>query len=81
MGTEAKVRTFIVDELGFVGPAEDLVVDYPLLAREVLDSMGIFQLVAFLEHDFGILIDDEDLVPENFESIGSIARFVGAKQG
>lgn len=54
--------------------------DYPLLEKDVLDSMGIFQVVAFLEDEFGIEVDDAELVPENFETIGSIAELIDSKR-
>ena len=43
--------------------------------------MGIFQVVSFLEAEYGIEIDDEDLVPDNFGTIEGIARLVESKQG
>ncbi len=54
--------------------------DYPLLEKGVLDSMGIIQVVAFLEDEFGIEVDDAELVPENFETIGSIAELIDSKR-
>jgi acyl carrier protein len=81
MSTQDRVRSFIIDELRFRGSAKDLKNDLPLLEKEILDSMGIFQVVAFLESEFGIEIDDEDLVPDNFGTIDGIARLVESKQG
>jgi acyl carrier protein len=79
--TQDRVRSFIIDELRFRGSAKDLKNDYPLLEKEVLDSMGIFQVVSFLEAEFGIVVDDEDLVPDNFGTIDLIAGLVESKQG
>jgi acyl carrier protein len=79
--TQDRVRSFIIDELRFRGSAKDLKNDYPLLEKEVLDSMGIFQVVSFLESEFGIEVDDEDLVPDNFGTIDLIAGLVESKQG
>jgi len=47
-----------------------------LLAQGVIDSMGILKLVAFLEDTFGIETDDDDMVPENFESLAALCAFV-----
>lgn len=80
MSIHSQIRTFIADDLHYAGSSESLTDDFPLLEREVLDSMGIFQMVAFLESEFGIEIDDEDLLPENFETIESIGRLVEAKR-
>jgi acyl carrier protein len=81
MTTQDRVRSFIIDELRFRGSAKDLKNDYPLLEKEVLDSMGIFSVVSFLESEFGIEVDDEDLVPDNFGTIDLIANLVESKQG
>lgn len=55
---------------------EELTEDLPLLDSGVVDSLGILDLVAFIEDEFGVAAEDEDLVPENFESIQSLTRFV-----
>jgi acyl carrier protein len=76
-----RIRTHIVDELGWTGPPEELTDQLPLLERRVLDSMGIFELVTFLEDAFGVQIDDADLLPEHFETIDAVARLVEGKAG
>ena len=51
-----------------------------LLDSGLLDSVGIFELVTFLEETFGIKIEDEAIVPEHFESVALIAAFVDRKR-
>ena len=80
MSTEDRIRQFIVGELRYSGAASDLTAEYPLLENEVVDSLGLFELVSHLEETYGVEIADDDLVPENFESIASIARLVDAKR-
>lgn len=75
---EDEIRRFIVEELN--GPPEGLTNDFPLIERSVLDSLGLFQLVTFLESEYGIQIDDEELVPEHFGTLGDIARLVASKR-
>jgi acyl carrier protein len=53
--------------------------DQSLVESGVIDSLGIFRLVAFLEENFRVRIGDEEIVGENFESIVSIERFVMKK--
>jgi len=48
----------------------------PLLETGILDSLGILEVVTFIEHEFHIILNDDDLVPENFHSMESIAEFV-----
>ena len=48
-----------------------------LLEGGILDSLSLLRLVVFLEGRFKITVDETDLLPENFDSVGSIAHFVG----
>ncbi|MCG6155286.1 acyl carrier protein [Rubinisphaera margarita] len=52
----------------------------PLLQNGVIDSLGTLDVVAFLEEEFHIVIDDDDLVAEHFESISTIANLVASKR-
>ena len=78
MSVESSVRNFLSTELGkdvaAVGP------DDSLLESGVIDSMGVLQLVAFLERTYGIKVEDDDLMPENFDTIGAIAAFIEERQ-
>jgi len=47
----------------------------------VIDSTGVLELVGFLEENFGIRIQDEELVPENLDTIDNIVQFVTTKRG
>jgi acyl carrier protein len=78
---EEPIRRFITEELSTNGSSDTLTDDFPLLERQVLDSLGMFQLVGYLESEFGIEILDEELVPENFGSVRNIARLVEQKRG
>jgi acyl carrier protein len=79
MNVRDRVRSFIVEELNWDGSADELTDDLPLLEKGVLDSMGVFQLVSFLEEEYGVEIPDEELVPENFGTIEGIARMVASR--
>ena len=52
-----------------------------LLESGMLDSQGILEVVAFIEKEFSIVIADDDLIPDNFQSIEQIASFVQQKVG
>jgi acyl carrier protein len=47
-----------------------------LLESGVIDSLGILDLVTFLQQEFAVSVDDDDLTPENFKSIECMAQFV-----
>jgi acyl carrier protein len=54
--------------------------DVALLDEGIIDSLGVLDLINFIEEEFKISISDEDLVPENFQSIQSIVIFIEQKQ-
>jgi acyl carrier protein len=58
----------------------DLGDDISLLEAGMIDSLGILDLVTFVHTTFGIRIDDDDLSPDNFGSIGALVRFVEGKR-
>ncbi len=69
-----RIRGFIVDELGWRGP--ELTADFPLLENRVIDSLGLFRIVGFLEDSYGVSIPDEKVVPANFQTLTTIAGLV-----
>lgn len=73
-----KVRNFIVGNFLF-GEADGLQDDTSFLEAGILDSTGVMEVVGFLEEQFSIRIDDDELTPENLDSISSIERFVSSK--
>ena len=77
MSVAVEVQEFIVRE---IAPGVDSVAhDRDLLADAVIDSVGIVQLISFLEGKYGVKFDDDDLVPENFRSVDAIVLFVQKK--
>lgn len=78
--TTERLRTFIVEELSWEGSPSDLTEDYPLIERGTLDSLGIFQLVSFIENEFGVEVRDEELVRDNFGTLNDITALVEAKR-
>jgi acyl carrier protein len=72
------IREFIIDNFLF-GDAGDLVNDASLLDAGIIDSTGILELVAFLEEQFSIRIEDEEMIPENLDSVDHIFEFITRK--
>jgi acyl carrier protein len=75
-----KLRDFIVETFLFGEGGDDLLDEDSLLERGIIDSTGVLEVTAFLEDDFGIKVGDEDLVPDNFDSIARLATFVQSKR-
>jgi len=76
---QAAVRAFILDNFLF-GDDREFGETESLLQSNIIDSTGILELVQFLEETYEIAIADEEMVPENLDSLGNIARFVGTKR-
>ncbi len=48
----------------------------PLIDRGIIDSMGLMKIMLFIEEKTGIRIPDDDVLPDNFQSVSSIERMV-----
>jgi acyl carrier protein len=72
---QAQLIDFFV-ETYYVASPEELGPDTPLLQSGILDSTGILELVAHLEERYGIQVRDDDIVPDNMNSIASLGRYV-----
>jgi acyl carrier protein len=77
---EPQIRQFIVDNFLFGQNDAGLGNDDSLLERGVIDSTGVLELTAYLERQFGVRVEDQELVPANLDSISRIARYLAGKQ-
>ncbi len=75
-----KIRSFIVDNFLF-GDDEGLESGTSFLDEGIVDSTGILELIEFISAEFEITVEDEELVPENLDSIDNVAAFIGRKKG
>jgi acyl carrier protein len=74
--TTSKIKAFLAQQFPM---SKNVGNDEPLLKNGLIDSLGILEVVTFIEKEFGIAVSDEDLLPENFGSIHSLANFVHNK--
>lgn len=79
MGLRDDIRNFVVDNFLF-GEEEGLSNDSSFVKEGIVDSTGILQLVAFIQERYLIPVEDDDLVPENLDSITRVAAFIERKQ-
>ena len=75
-----KVRAFVLEYAAGKGLTE-VKDDEPLLTNNIIDSLGSFRMIAFLEETFPLTIEDTDMVPENFQTLNAIESFVAGKLG
>ena len=80
MDRTRELESFIVDEIALGRGIRSIEPDQDLLAGGLIDSLGVTQLVAFLEDRYGIRIRDDELTPTNFCTLESIEGFVSSKQ-
>ena len=73
------IRQFIIDNFLFGQDASGLQDGTSLLEQGIIDSTGVLELVAFLENNYGLQVADEDLVPQNFDSIDNLAAYIARK--
>ena len=78
---EQDVRAFITDNFVLVGDTASLHGGASLTRGGIVDSVGIVELIHFVETRFGIEIPDDELVPENIDTIDNIVRYVRTKRG
>jgi acyl carrier protein len=76
----AQLRHFIEDTF-LLGAREPLTDDASFLEHHVLDSTGFLELIAFLEQTYSIKVADDEMVPENLDSLDSLVAFVARKRG
>ncbi|HTC46671.1 MAG TPA: acyl carrier protein [Candidatus Aquilonibacter sp.] len=74
---EREIRNFLIEHF-LSGHAEKLRDDGSLLGN-VVDSVGVLDLVSFLQDRFKITVDDEDVVPGNLDTVNNLAAFVAGK--
>ena len=76
---ELDVRQFVIDNFILDASAGELDGEASLTQSGVLDSMGVLELIMFLEERFGVRVPDEDTLPENLDSIDRIVGYVGRR--
>ncbi len=73
-----KIRQFIVENFLF-GKENGLKDDFSFMEEGIIDSTGVLELVNFLEEEFEIAIDDDEMLPENLDSISNVTKFIEGK--
>ena len=73
------VRNFIIENFLF-DEDENLKDDTSFLESGIIDSTGILELIEFLEEIFGVTVEDEEMIPENFDSIANVVQYLKKKK-
>lgn len=79
MSLQQEIKNFIVENFLF-GEEKGLTENSSFIKEGIVDSTGIMQLVSFIQDQYRIAIEDEELVPENLDSIAKVSAFIESKK-
>jgi len=75
-----QVRTYIFDNFIMAGDPAGLKDGDSFMDQHILDSTGFIELITYLEETFGIKVEDDEMVPENLDSLNNIEKFISRKK-
>ena len=75
-----QIRQFLIENFIFSNDEVDLNDEGSFIENGVIDSTGILELASFIEETYSIVIKDEEMIPENLDSINALTAFIQAKQ-
>jgi acyl carrier protein len=81
MTIEAQIKDYIAKNLLFSEDGFSYSDDTSFLQEGIVDSVGIMELVAFVEDQLGVEVEDQEIVPDNFDSVSRLAAYVRRKSG
>ena len=76
MDDKAKIKQFIVDEFMPDMSPDELDDDFDLQTGGAVDSLGLLKLVAWMESEFGVSVDESELGPDSLRTVDSIQEFI-----
>lgn len=79
--TKTLIRRYVLENFLYTDDEDLLEDDVSFLENGVVDSTGVLELVMFVEDTFGIPVKDEEIVPENFDSVDRLAQYVESQAG
>jgi len=80
MTAEDKIRLYVLENYMFTNDQSELSNDDSFLEKGILDSTGILEIINLLEDSFGITVEDDEMIPENLDSVSNILRFIERKK-
>lgn len=80
LDTRAEIRKFIIDNFMMGMNPDELSDSDSLLDKGIIDSTGVLELVGFLEENYKFSVEDEELVPENLDSLDNLVKYIEKKK-
>ncbi len=81
MDIKKQIRQYLAENFLFSDDGFTLDDNASFLEEEVVDSTGVMELVLFVEDNFGLTVADEEIVPDNFDSVNQLAAYIQRKSG
>jgi acyl carrier protein len=78
--TKKELREFIIEAFLFGDESEPFEDGDSFMQKGVIDSTGVLELVAFLEENYGVTVEDEEMLPANLDSLNNLVAFVEKKK-
>lgn len=75
-----KIKKFISENFLFTTSIDLIADDQAFMESGIVDSTGILEIVNFVEEEFGIQLEDDEIIPENLGSITQLTNFISGKQ-
>ncbi len=79
MDIAVRIREFVIESFLYGAEDEAFTDETSLLGAGYVDSTGVLEIIGFLEETFGISVEDEEMIPENLDSVASMERYVQGK--
>ena len=80
MNIKSEIRKYIIENFLYGNDDNTLNDDVSFLENGIIDSTGVLELVSFVQETFGIKVKDDELIPNNFDSLGKLEAFIINKQ-
>ena len=74
------LRKFILEDYLFTDDQDALQDDTSFLDEGILDSMGILEIIVFLEEEFGVAVANDEMIPANLDSVANLLAFIERKR-
>jgi acyl carrier protein len=74
-----KVKHFVDENFLFTSKVDSIGDDVSFMESGIVDSTGILEIVNFIEEDFGIQLEDDEIIPGNLDSVNLLTRFIFKK--
>lgn len=81
MDARTQLREFVVENFMMGQDGTELSNSGSLLELGIIDSTGVLELVGFLEETFALTVEDDDLIPDNLDSIDNLVNYIQKKNG